>query len=326
MSYRTKIVLAKPADWDVWISLVRCRAWNNDIWHLVNPDLVEKPHPLSRPVVPTFVLPQAGTPLEQDAVELYKLQVSLYKIQLGEFNRQKRAFGELVSFIQETISAYNSTLIREVEFDPWDMLRALKNRLAPSDHARSLEVERNYHKLCKGPGTQELEIWLDEWVATFTRAKELAFFEVDGIRPIRDFLLAARLRETSFAEAHLARLDEYSASNFYDLIEKFRQHLHRQRPYHYGKGGTHSSFSTNSGPSFKGKQVPGPPKPCLCGNAHWLADCYYLVPEKRPRGWKPKADKQKLVEDALKNSRTKTWVERTLEKRKVLGTVSKPTD
>ena len=100
MSYRTKIVLDKPADWDVWISLVRCRAWNNDIWHLVDPDLVEKPHPLPRPVVPKFVLPQAGTPLDHDAVELYKLQVSLYKIQLGEFNRQKRAFGELVSFIQ----------------------------------------------------------------------------------------------------------------------------------------------------------------------------------------------------------------------------------
>ena len=205
------------------------------------------------------------------------------------------------------------------------MLRALKNRLAPSDHARSLEVERSYHKLCKGPGTQGLEVWLDEWIATFTRAKELAIFEVDGNRLIRDFLQAARLRGTSFADALLARLDEYSASNFYDLIEKFRQHLHRQRPYHSGKEGTQSSFSTNLGPSSRGKQVPGPPKPCLCGNAHWLADCYYLVPEKRPRGWKLKADKQKLVEDALKNGRTKAWVERTLEKRKVFETVSKPT-
>ena len=47
-----------------------------------------------------------------------------------------------------------------------------------------------------------------------------------------------------------------------------------------------------------------------------MADCYYLVPQKHPQGWKPKAEKQKLVEDALKNGRTKAWVARTLERRK----------
>lgn len=92
-------------------------------------------------MVPTFVLPEAGIPLNKDALEPYKLQNSLYKTQLGEYERQKRAFGDLISFIQDTISAHNVTFIQEAEPYPWDTLRALKNGLAPSDHARSLEVE-----------------------------------------------------------------------------------------------------------------------------------------------------------------------------------------
>ena len=37
-------------------------------------------------------------------------------------------------------------------------VKSLENRLAPSDQARRLEVEQNYHRLCKGPGTQDLEV------------------------------------------------------------------------------------------------------------------------------------------------------------------------
>ena len=73
----------------------------------------------------------------------------------------KKAFSDLISFIQETTSAQNITLIQKVKSYPWDLLRALMNRLAPSDEAQSLEVNHSYHKLCKGPGSQGLDIWLD---------------------------------------------------------------------------------------------------------------------------------------------------------------------
>lgn len=94
--------------------------------------------------------------------------------------------------------------------------------------------------------------------------------------------MAAQLRETSFADAHLARLDEYSAGNLFDLIEKFRQHVRLQRLYQPSKGETHLAFATNFGPSFREKKVP-PTKPCLCGESHWMADCYYLIPQSVPK-------------------------------------------
>ena len=58
--------------------------------------------------------------------------------------------------------SHNVTFIQNVEPHPWNVLRALKNTLAPSDQAQSLEVDQRYRKLCKGPGTQDLEAWLDE--------------------------------------------------------------------------------------------------------------------------------------------------------------------
>ena len=70
---------------------------------------------------------------------------------------RKKHFGDLISFIQETTSAQNITLIQKVDSYPWDLLRVLKNRLAPSNEARSLEVGQSYHKLCKKPGSQNLK-------------------------------------------------------------------------------------------------------------------------------------------------------------------------
>ena len=115
MNNQKKITLAKPADWDDWISLVQSRAQNNDIWHLINPDFTKRPQSLPILVIPTFVIPAAGTPLNKFALELYKLQNSLYKTQLREYEWQKKAFGDLILFIQDTISAHNITFIQKVE-------------------------------------------------------------------------------------------------------------------------------------------------------------------------------------------------------------------
>lgn len=77
----------------------------------------------------------------------------MYKVKLAKYERQKEAFGELISFTQDTITAHNVTIIQKEEPHPWNIFRALKRRLAPSDETRSLEIEQEYHKLCKGPGT-----------------------------------------------------------------------------------------------------------------------------------------------------------------------------
>ncbi|MCJ1271800.1 hypothetical protein MMC22_011705 [Lobaria immixta] len=50
-----KIILSKSADWDPWISFVRARASNSDIWDLVKPNLDNKPLSLAKPTEPTEI-------------------------------------------------------------------------------------------------------------------------------------------------------------------------------------------------------------------------------------------------------------------------------
>ena len=320
-----KVILAKSADWDPWISFVQSRAINSRIWDLVNPDLPDKPQRLQPPLVPTFIIPPAGTPLNKDTLEIYKIQNSLYQTQLAEFERQQRAFGDLISFIQETVAAHVVTYFQKEDPHPWSILRALKLRLAPSDDARNLEIEQRYHRLCKGSGTQNIEVWLDDWRTTYTQAKKHSVAEVTGIRPVRDFLMAIRSKEPTFADTQLIMMKHKTTGiDFYEIVEEFRQYI-RLQSLHQSSKDTHSAFATKSDPSgasFRGQKLPS--KPCVCGDAHWLSDCPYLVPEKRTKGWKD-AEKQKKVDEALKDNRTKAWVDKVLKKQKEKDGKSKST-
>ncbi|SLM40368.1 hypothetical protein LPUS_11143 [Lasallia pustulata] len=124
-------------------------------------------------------------------MEIYNLDKEVYKIDLADFERQAKALSDLTTFLQDTISAHNITYLKNVEPHPWDILRALKKRLAPSDTAQKYEVIYAYRKMCKGPGNQNIETWLDEWDRVYTEALNIDLPEVKGNRPMEDFLMAA---------------------------------------------------------------------------------------------------------------------------------------
>ena len=133
--------------------------------------------------------------------------------------------------------------------------------------------------------------------------------------------MAIQSKDSFYADAHLVALESETDGDLYKEIDTFRQHLQRQHLYEGGKGGSsHFAFSTTNSNSsnltLRGQSLSKPPKPCLCGEQHWIADCYYLVPEKRHTGWTPNSTKQKKVDEAMKIDRTKTWVETCLQRRK----------
>lgn len=74
-----------------------------------------------------------------------------------------------------------------------------------------------------------------------------------------------------------------------------------------------TAFSTKSDPSFR---EPQPTKPCICGDTHWISDCHYLVPKKRPQALRSNPVKQRKVDEALQNSSTKAWVDRIFDRKK----------
>lgn len=336
MSIR-KIVLGKPLDWDTWISFVKSRADNNDIWELVNPELTEKPETLKKPQKPNYDLPEDDAQFDQKKFEAYKARMQLYKADLAEYEKQKKAFGDLISFIQETITTSTAIFIQKEDTHPWNLLRALKRRLAPSDDARSLEIEQKYIKLRKGPANQDLDKWLDEWCTTYTEVKTYQVAEVSGTRPIRDFLLAIHSKAPTFADTHLMSYKIKTEADLLDMIEQFRQYMRLHQSQTDSQAGGHSAFATsqtqqnqsrnstnkssrpnvNSCASFRGKQV-ATPGTCVCGQTHWYSDCLYLNLGIRPANWKPDPIIQAKVDECMREERTRDKVNRSLDKNRMI--------
>ena len=102
-------------------------------------------------------MPAQNQPLDKDFVEIFKLQTAAYRNDLNEYDRQQRALTDIINFIHESISVQTALHIRKVDSHSWSQLRTLKAALVPTDQARSLEIEKQYHKLTKGSDNRDLK-------------------------------------------------------------------------------------------------------------------------------------------------------------------------
>lgn len=195
----------------------------------MNPDRTARPVALQESAEPEYDIPDDDTLFDKASYEVYRARMELYKVKLAKYERQKEAFGELISFAQVTTTAHNVTFIQKEEPHLWNILRALKRRFAPSDETRSLEIEQEYHKLCKGPGTWKFESWSDEWTISVIETTGHGITEATGSGPVRDILLAIRTNEPSFADARLVLLKHLGSDGLHVLVKGFRQHLRRQQ-------------------------------------------------------------------------------------------------
>ena len=329
MASSRKVILSKPVDWETWISFVETKATRSEVWDLINPSFTIKPSEIPKPSKPVLPVPAQNQPLDKDLVEIFKLQTAAYRNDLDEYDRQQRALTDIINFIHESISVQTALHIRKVDSHPWSQLRALKAALAPTDQARSLEIEKQYHKLARGPGNRDLEAWLQDFEFCYADAKLLKLGEMEGQRAQRDFLLAVAPYERAFSDNYLLRMScEAESFQMADLIEKFR-HLVQLHQVAQTEKKSHqtASFaaSTTSGsensesapPTFNGRG-PAPskmaPPACICGFKHWYQDCYYLRPEIRLAGWKPNSQTQAKVTEALKDDRKKAYIEGKITK------------
>jgi hypothetical protein len=142
-----KVVLSKPADWDIWFSFVKAKAINHEVWELVNPSIEAKSVGIPKPTPP--IMPVVGPGgLNKDAVELYKLECASYTHRTADYQNQKKALIDLINYIQEIITVDNVIYIRSIDLHSWNQLRALKKRLASTDSARTMIIEAKYRQLC----------------------------------------------------------------------------------------------------------------------------------------------------------------------------------
>lgn len=143
-----------------------------------------------------------------------------------------------------------------------------------------------------------MDAWLLSWEQIYADAQEFGLAEVQGERPLYDFLEAIRPHEEVVATVEYCSLMHGNYNkDLPALIKRFRD-LRRMRGPAY-------IYSVR--PALQGRQrAPD----CFCGKKHYYAKCYYVVDSPRPVGWKPDPAVQQLFRDRIKNPRFASQIEK----------------
>ncbi|ELR10042.1 hypothetical protein GMDG_08717, partial [Pseudogymnoascus destructans 20631-21] len=201
------VVLTSPRDWDEWIETIKTASIKAGVWGYIDLS-IEDPPTLLQPVrpIPEFVrsATQAGggvtaqtrpgvstrasgsqtiqpsvegqqqlTPItyasltEDQKEQLRNLQAD-FQYEGKVWENQEEAIQGLRSKIQETIKrdflpyTYNCDT-------PYDMLRKLRDRFAPTQRARIREWRLEWQKAAKMQRGKDLEDWLLNWENLYTQ-------------------------------------------------------------------------------------------------------------------------------------------------------------
>jgi len=294
-------------------------AGTSDLWPYINPDS----DGIELPALPT---PPAAVDNTED-IELFKMRFQLYREQ---YNRAKiivELHQKLMNHILESIDSRHLFLLRD-NTKVYNVLKALKGRLSPSNRTKQLDVIGQYHKLMRPTKGTKVEEWLQRWETTYQKAMDLGLGEVSGNRPQFDFLLALQQYDASFSNTYEAllnnKLDENrSIPSLYELVDQFRNHQRMQS--------ANSTYISHSAfPTFKGQDQNDTPSgqeqpnintnlntnsnsnsssesntnsrrkwKCICGRNHRYSDCWFLIPSNRPKDWQPKQEILDKIKTAI---------------------------
>ena len=150
------VILASPNNWDEWIEVIKSKANNNCLWKYVDPLTPETELPrLEEPVRASLkdANSRGKTKLlklnEDEKEELRMLQAD-YRDNVKLYRKQLSALDMLRSHILSSISCIY--LVYTFKCDTtYDVMVSLKQRVAPLDHARKLQIATQYARLKEAP-------------------------------------------------------------------------------------------------------------------------------------------------------------------------------
>lgn len=292
---KTEVILREPEDWDEWIQIVNNKARGTGLIDFVKLDSREPAH-LAKPARPQHynvkIDATSLADLDTEQRNLYKMLRDDYHEDLRNYETQQDALRELRDHIQSTVARKHLTFVLDKE-TPHGMLTTLRDRLAPSDRAREVELAACYQQLKRIPTrSQQINEWLQNWEKVYKEAKAINLPEIQKERPLYDFLAAVKARDPGFAAYQEGSLTEKiqekrSLPSLVNLLDMYRQHLRLTQPT--SKAANHSAF----GATYQGEQQEAkrdetwPQTPCLCGKIHRYRNCYYLIERIRPANWSP---------------------------------------
>jgi hypothetical protein len=305
-SISVRKILDVLSDWQEWIANVKSLAiGDHDIWHLMNPDLKDEPHPLQKPSPPAFShFKESATTLadlDEKQADAWRAAHQLYHDHdMIDYAQKSQMVRSIYDYIDNTVSQRNKTYSNNTP-TLWKKLTTLKARLVLEDRIRKIELSREYARLKHYDGNQSIEQWITQWEAVYQECKDLNVPEVSGDAPHFDFLLAVARTSPAWANAYEVKLHsemeaEQDLTKIADIIENYRIHLHLRGNIKAPEN--HSANTTFKSQPEDGSKAPKPGR-CVCGGFHSIKKCWQLNPQLRPEGRKPsRFAGQKIIKKA----------------------------
>jgi hypothetical protein len=318
MAATTKsVTLDSPANWKPWYYVTKSVATDGevDVWQYVNPDLAVEPAQPTEPQEPTPELINASKQtvqtLDSTELNLYRMLTTTYNTRLRLYEQKTKEIRNVRKHIRGTISEKNITVIENLD-TPYQILKALKKRLAPTDQARQIEVAKEYGKLKHYNKRQKVEDYLTAWETTYSEATTLDLPDVSGNRSQLDFTQAIRAIDASYASTQDYHLSQKARNSeplpqLYDLIEDFRNNYRRIEAAKGSGSGSHSAFGTHR------DQDQNRVLNCLCGEKHMYKECNYINALIRPKGWEGKPEIFEKINYKV-NLTTYSWMPKRKER------------
>jgi hypothetical protein len=325
------VQLNSPKDWDKWITVVRIYAENEDIWQYLNPDptydaddptKVIPNEKLVKPARPTFADVKQGAQrindLNDAETRQYQALQSDYRDDRKEYEAKHKSIKELEKYVVRNIGNYLETIEKVKGLEA--QLKALKERVAPSDFARENEILDRYETVRKSAKSSKIEDWVAKWQKVLAEAKALNLPDVQGIRPTRHFLQAVQSIDSAFSNYWMNQIEAKAIDGKKDwekdipdgikISNIFEKQYRALKSSHNKHGGAFpATFQGEEPPQPQGQQSQGQQpqgqgkgrKPvCLCGKNHYYGKCFYLNAAVRPDGWKPDQEIQNKIDQAIK--------------------------
>ena len=315
------VILTGPNDWDQWIRVIKCKANDEHVWEYIDPNVRKQDLPRHRAPLepsPSVVNPQKTvfSTLDDDEKEELRALRKHYDRVYKQYEKEEAALRSLRTYIISTISRHYIDYTFEGN-TVHDVLVSLKQRVAPSDEAREIQLATQYAKLKKAPRNQNFEVWLLEWEKVYTECKELGLPEVHGDRSVIDFAYAVESITPSWSgywknKFQMLEWKRKTLPSFFELVEIYRNYrrteLAREGKIPQGSSAVtfeeESTESSNSKPESSADEKKGgrPAPRCLCGKRHYYNQCWYIAESTCPSGWKPNDKIQKKVDDKIANA------------------------
>ena len=227
-----------------------------------------------------------------------------------EFEHDRKKYEEKVKAMKELRVRIQETIKRD--YLPYtykcdtahQMLVRLMGRFAPTDRARKQELVSEWRKLQEAPMGDHSD-WLQQWEIVYDNCKAEGLLEVQGERPIEDFINAIHPIAPAFANAWEINLINGigNANNFMETVRKYRE-FRRNTQYWEKLQDTHEAHTHKV---FTDEALVGTTRSsskglCLCKQDHNFKDCPYLIQTKQPEGWKADPEIQTRIQSKLDNS------------------------